>query len=161
MLSSLKLAIDTYFLNEKKGSITLDVSMYIDFGFNFLFFIEMFLSIIAMGLIMDSGSYLRESWNRLDFFIVITSIIDMSLTGADLGIIKIFRMLRVLRPLRFINHNVNLKMVVVALLDSMSSIFNVVIVIAVVYLIFAILGVSFFGGKLQYCSIDMYKVQTD
>ncbi len=78
---------------------------------------EMIIKVTAQGLIMDSGSYLRESWNRLDFFIVITSLIDMSLTGSRIGFIKIFRMLRVLRPLRFINHNVNLKMVVVALMD--------------------------------------------
>jgi len=161
LLSSLKLAVDTYFTNEKPDSFTTHILLYIDFSFNILFSFEMFIKVIAQGLIMDHGSYLRESWNRLDFFIVITSLIDMSLTGFTIGFIKIFRMLRVLRPLRFINHNVNLKMVVVALMDSMSSILNVVIVIAVVYLIFAILGVSFFGGKLQYCSIDMYKVQTE
>lgn len=154
----MKLAIDTYFLTEKPGSFTLLISRYIDWSFNILFAFEMLFKVIAKGLLMDNGSYLRESWNRLDCFIVITSLIDMSLTGVEIGIIKIFRMLRVLRPLRFINHNVNLKMVVVALLDSMGSIFNVVIVITVIYLIFAILGVSFFGGKLQYCSIDMYKV---
>lgn len=161
MLSSLKLAVDTYFLNEKKGSFTLQVSTYIDWTFNILFLFEMMIKMIAMGLIMDNGSYLRESWNRLDCFIVITSMMDMTLNGLDIGIIKIFRMLRVLRPLRFINHNVNLRMVVVALLDSMSSILNVVVVIAVVYLIFAILGVNFFGGRLMYCSIDMYRVQTE
>ena len=108
----------------------------------------MILKITAKGFVMDSGSYLRESWDKLDFFIVITSIMDMALTGVEIGFIKIFRMLRVLRPLRFINHNVNLKMVVVALLDSVSSIFNVVVVLALVFLIFAILGVSFYGGKL-------------
>ena len=148
VLSSLKLGLDTYLLNEKSNSIPSRVSFYIDIVFNILFAFEMIFKVIAMGLVMDNGSYLRESWNRLDFFIVITSVIDMSLTGVEIGIIKIFRMLRVLRPLRFINHNVNLKMVVVALLDSMSSILNVVIVITVVYLIFAIVGVSFFGGKL-------------
>ena len=30
---------------------------------------------------MDDGSYLRESWNQLDFFIVLSSIFDMSLSG--------------------------------------------------------------------------------
>ena len=111
---------------------------------------------------MDKGSYLRDSWDRLDFFIVMSSIIDMAGSGgSELLVIKLLRMLRVLRPLRFINHNKDLKMVVVALLDSMSHIINVIIVIAVVYLIFAIVGVSLFGGKFFYCNIDMYSIQTE
>jgi hypothetical protein len=116
--------------------------------------------LIAIGFIMDEGSYLRESWNQLDFFIVNSSILDMSLDGFDLPILKILRMLRVLRPLRFITHNYELKMVVVALLDSVGGIFNVLIVVAVVYLIFAIMGVNFFMGTFVYCSIDMYRLHT-
>ena len=128
--------------------------------FNIGFIFEMLFKLIAMGFIMDEGSYLRDSWNQLDYFIVMSSIVDMSLTGVDIPIIKIFRMLRVLRPLRFINHNIQLKMVVVALMESVGHIFNVLIVVAVVYLIFAIVGVNFFGGKFFYCNIDMYKLQT-
>jgi hypothetical protein len=70
--------------------------------------------------------------------------------------IRIFRMLRVLRPLRFITTNVALKMIVSALLGSMAHIFNVLIVVAMVFLIFAIMGVSFFAGGFYYCSIDPY-----
>lgn len=39
-----------------------------DFIFAF-FAIEMFIKMIAMG-IMGKGTYLAETWNRLDFFIV-------------------------------------------------------------------------------------------
>ena len=65
-------------------------------------------------------------------------------------------MLRTLRPLRFISHNVAMRLIVGALIESVGSIFNVLIVVAVVYLIFAIVGVSFFGGGFWYCSIDKY-----
>ena len=41
----------------------------------------MTVKVIAMGLIMDGGSYLRESWNQLDFFIVCSSIVDMILSS--------------------------------------------------------------------------------
>lgn len=105
---------------------------------------------------MDEGSYLRESWNQLDFFIVNSSIIDMSTENLQMPFIRIFRMLRVLRPLRFITTNVALKMIVSALLGSMAHIFNVLIVVAMVFLIFAIMGVSFFAGGFYYCSIDLY-----
>ena len=90
-----------------------------------------------------------------------SSIADMSLTGFDLPFIRILRMLRVLRPLRFISRNVGLRMIVVALLDSVSHIFNVLIVVAMVYLVFAILGVNFMMGHFFYCSLDPYVLHTE
>lgn len=109
---------------------------------------------------MDDMSYLRDSWSQLDFFIVNASIVDMSLSGYDIGVVKIMRMLRVLRPLRVIAHNPEMKMVVNALIDSVAHIVNVLIVIAVVYLIFAIIGVNLYGGKFFYCSIEPFKYHT-
>jgi hypothetical protein len=43
-----------------------------------------------LGFFMDDGSYLRESWNQLDFFIVLTSIIDASFENINLPIIKVW-----------------------------------------------------------------------
>lgn len=65
----------------------------------------MVLKIIALGFTMDDGSYLRDSWNSLDFFIVMTSIVDMLLTNTDIPALKVLRMLRMIRPLRVISHN--------------------------------------------------------
>lgn len=117
---------------------------------------EMMIKIISMGFIMDEGSYLRESWNQLDYFIVITSLFDLASTSNKVGFIKVIRILRILRPLRFISHNKAMKMIVAALLDSGGSLFNVMIVIMVVWLMFAILAINLFGGKFFYCDIDTY-----
>lgn len=65
----------------------------------------MVMKIIALGFTMNEGSYLRDSWNGLDFFIVVTSIIDMMLTNTDIPALKVLRMLRMIRPLRVISHN--------------------------------------------------------
>jgi hypothetical protein len=62
-----------------------------------MFAIEMVTKIITMGFIMDNGSYLRESWNQLDFFIVLTSFFDLMMSGKSLGFIKVIRLLRILR----------------------------------------------------------------
>lgn len=85
----------------------------------------------------------------------------MALAGFDLPFIRVLRMLRVLRPLRFISRNIGLKMIVVALLESVGHIFNVAIVISMVYLVFAILGVNFMMGQMFYCSIDPYVLHTE
>ena len=115
--------------------------------FTVCFALESLLKAFAFGFIMDTNSYLRESWNQLDFFIVVTSLIDASLTNVDLPVIKILRLLRILRPLRFISHNSSMKTVVTALLQSLGPIINVGIVVMIVFLMFAILGVNLFGGR--------------
>ena len=76
------------------------------------------------------------------------------MTSVDISVIKVLRLLRVLRPLRFISHNLNMKIVVNALLESVSAIFNVIIVVILVWLMFAILGVSLFSGKFYACKED-------
>lgn len=107
VLSSIKLAADSYIVEQIKSQkgIAYQVSYYADLFFTIMFTTEMVTKIISMGLFMDSGSYLRESWNQLDFFIVLTSLIDLALTGKSIGFIKVIRILRILRPLRFISHN--------------------------------------------------------
>jgi hypothetical protein len=57
--------------------------------FTIFFAFEAFVKGVGMGFIMDKGSYLRESWNQLDFFIVVTSIIDASFENINLPIIKV------------------------------------------------------------------------
>lgn len=128
--------------------------------FNFAFIFEMAVKTIALGFIMDTGSYLQESWNQLDFFIVLCSVIDMIFADLNLPIIKILRMLRTLRPLRVISHDKDLKMIVIALLESVGGIVNVMIVVFMVWLIFAIMGVNFYGGKFMHCSIDIWNLST-
>ena len=105
---------------------------------------------------MDKGSYLRESWNQLDFFIVVTSLVDNMMAGSDIAALKILRMLRILRPLRVVSHNVELKMIVSALLDAGGSILNVMFVILIVWLMFAIFAVNTYKGHFFYCSVDKY-----
>ncbi len=116
----------------------------------------MIIKVISLGFAMDKGSYLRDIWNDLDFCIVFSSYLDMSLSTINLPFIKVVRLLRILRPLRFISHNRDLKLIVVALLGSFNSILNIVVVIAVVFLIFAIIGVSQQGGKYFRCTINPF-----
>ena len=61
-------------------------------------------------------------------------------------------MLRILRPLRFISHNKNLRIIVNSLLGSFNGIFNVTIVILLIFIMFAILGVYLFQGSMSYCA---------
>ena len=70
--------------------------------------------------------------------------------------------MRTLRPLRFVSHNLNMKIVVTALLSSTGAITNVLIVLFLVYLMFAILAMSLLQDKLGYCDTpDYYGINKD
>lgn len=113
-LTSIKLVFDTYIGDEE---LTMkEVSLDIDIFFAAFFLLEMLMKLIAFGFFMEPASYLRESWNILDFFIVCASLVDISVTTINLSFVKILRLLRTLRPLRFITHNRSMKILVSALL---------------------------------------------
>ena len=145
-LSSLKLATDTYMDGLEEDSALLLISDICDSIFTWAFALECLVRVIALGFVMDSGSYLRDSWNQLDFFIVVTSLLDFFLRNVEIPFIKILRLLRTLRPLRVISHNRSLRLIVTALFESVGSIFNVSIVVIVVWLMFAIFGINSYKG---------------
>lgn len=86
--------------------------------------------------------------------------LDMCLSSVNLPIIKILRLLRTLRPLRVISHNVAMKLIVASLFESVGAIFNVMIVVVAVWLMFAIFAINIFAGKFFYCSIGQYTYLT-
>jgi hypothetical protein len=127
MISTLKLIIDTYMESEDS------ISNGFDIFFTTIFTMEALMKAISFGFIMNNHSYLRDYWSQLDFIIVCLSLIDISFQGLDLGALKTLRLLRILRPLRFISHNQNMRLVVTALLESVSGIANVFLVILLIW----------------------------
>uniref|UniRef100_A0A8D1GV19 Ion transport domain-containing protein n=1 Tax=Sus scrofa TaxID=9823 RepID=A0A8D1GV19_PIG len=71
-----------------------------DFIFAF-FAAEMLIKMVALGL-FGQKCYLGDTWNRLDFFIVMAGMMEYSLDGHNVSLSAI-RTVRVLRPLRAIN----------------------------------------------------------
>lgn len=68
----------------------------------FIFFsLEMTIKLIAMSG-WGKGTYLADSWNRLDFFIVMSGAFEYFSPSENLNLTAI-RTIRVLRPLRAIN----------------------------------------------------------
>ena len=151
-LSTFKIVIDTYFIDEPSTSTVIYIMNFIDLSLTILFILEFLIKSVAFGFFQGQSSYIRDHWNQLDFIIIIFSVIDLSVSNINLSSLKSIRVLRTLRPLRFISHNVSMKVVVVALFDSVIAIFNVIIVLLIVWLMFAILGVSLLGGKLYSCA---------
>lgn len=130
-----------------------DISSAVDTLLIALFAMESVMKIVAFGFVLDQHSYLRDSWNRLDMFILIISLVDVGFSSINLSFLKILRLLRTLRPLRFITHASSIKILVSALLQSIDGILNVGIVIILVWMMFAIIGINFNRGKMNYCDL--------
>ena len=156
-VSSLQLAFQTYIQDVPEDAPIRVFDHVAGKIFTYSFMLEFLFKLVALGFVMDKGSYMRESWNQLDFFIVMCSLVDNLMTGQDIAALKILRMLRILRPLRVVSHNVQLKMIVIALLDAGGSILNVIVVVLVVWLMFAIFAVNTYAGYFFYCSINKYE----
>ena len=143
-------------------------SLILEYLIDFCFITEFIIKIIAYGFFMDEHSYLTgkyfiyinlDNWNRLDFLIVFSSIVDMILIYHEvraLWILRILRLIKIIRSLRFISQNSNIKHVVKALLLSAGALANVTLVVFIFYLMYAILGMSLLKGKLGYCDINNY-----
>jgi hypothetical protein len=75
-----------------------------------IFCLEGALKIFAFGFLFNGKeSYLRDTWNIVDFLIIIISVLSSSIPTVDLNILKILRLFRILRPLRLISKNEGLK----------------------------------------------------
>ncbi|XP_035812465.2 voltage-dependent T-type calcium channel subunit alpha-1I-like isoform X1 [Amphiprion ocellaris] len=114
----------------------------------FVFFAgEMLVKMVALGVIGQSG-YLGDTWNRLDFFIVIVGMLEYSLDGHNVSLSAI-RTVRVLRPLRAINRVPSMRILVTLLLDTLPMLGNVLALCFFVFFIFGIVGVQLWAGLLR------------
>lgn len=77
----------------------------------------------------------------MDFFIVITSSIELSMSNSHLQSLRAIRLLRALRPLRVISYNNQLKIVINALFKSIKGIFNTCVILMIVTYIESIIAV--------------------
>lgn len=125
-----------------------------------IFIVEAVLKVIALGFYKNNyegiSSYIKDPWNFIDFIVVVVSLVDVyyelvsSGDSENLSSIKALRAIRALRPLRMISKSKDLKIAIQALLSSIPSMFNVIIVCLLFLLIFAILGVNFFLGTYYF-----------
>lgn len=69
-----------------------------------IFCVEASLKILALGFVLHRGSYLRNIWNIMDFFVVVTGFITAFSQGIDLDMdLRTLRAIRVLRPLKLVS----------------------------------------------------------
>ncbi|XP_027144836.1 sodium channel protein type 4 subunit alpha A isoform X3 [Larimichthys crocea] len=148
LLSSGALAFEDIHI-ERRRTIKI-ILEFADKVFTYIFIIEMLLKWTAYGF----KTYFTNAWCWLDFFIVDISLISLFANWmgySELGPIKSLRTLRALRPLRALSRFEGMRVVVNALVGAIPSIFNVLLVCLIFWLIFSIMGVNLFAGKFYRC----------
>jgi hypothetical protein len=95
-------------------------------------------------------AYLYEPWNRLDFFLVV-----ISLLGAYLGEdsdLKVLRVFRAFRPLRVLGKDKDLQKILRALMMALPAVVNVIFMAICLYFVLGIMGVSLMMGLFYRCN---------
>ncbi|KAK0177991.1 hypothetical protein PV328_001980 [Microctonus aethiopoides] len=148
--SSITLCFEDIYLDD--NPFLKKILYWTNLGFCALFSIEMLLKWLALGFC----KYFTSFWTILDFIIVFVSMFSLLIEeNENLKVLRSLRTLRALRPLRAISRWQGMRIVVNALMYAIPSIFNVLLVCLVFWLIFSIMGVQFFGGKFFKC-LDEY-----
>ncbi|RLN91051.1 hypothetical protein BBJ28_00004364 [Nothophytophthora sp. Chile5] len=154
IVSTVELAIDNP-LNSPDNALV-NVLSWFDLILTVLFMLEVAIKIVATGFVLHDGAYLRNSWNIMDFATTAVAGFFMGQGSSKFKFVKTLRTFRALRPLRMINRNPGLKLVVSSLIASIPQILNVIMVCLLVFIIFSILAVNNLKGKFYSCQGDVF-----
>ncbi|CAO1437735.1 unnamed protein product [Diamesa serratosioi] len=114
-----------------------------------IFCVEASLKILALGFVMHKNSYLRNIWNIMDFFVVVTGFMTLfpdQGTGVDL---RTLRAIRVLRPLKLVSGIPSLQVVLKSIIKAMAPLLQIGVLVLFAIVIFAIIGLEFYSGALH------------
>nr|AUY61917.1 sodium channel Nav2 [Lethenteron camtschaticum] len=146
ILSSFTLTLDDKY-NSSNAQL-MQVLRYMDLFYMAFFSMEMFLKMIGLGL----HKYFTSFWTLLDCFLVLVSWLNQLASAVPaLKSLRSLRTLRALRPLRAISRWKGMRLVVNALVTSIPSISNVMLMCLLFWMVFGIAGVQLFGGKFFRC----------
>uniref|UniRef100_A0A803WG84 Voltage-dependent L-type calcium channel subunit alpha n=1 Tax=Ficedula albicollis TaxID=59894 RepID=A0A803WG84_FICAL len=147
----------------------------VEYAFLIIFTVETFLKIIAYGLLLHPNAYVRNGWNLLDFVIVIVGLFSVILeqltketdggghSGGKPGgfDVKALRAFRVLRPLRLVSGVPSLQVVLNSIIKAMVPLLHIALLVLFVIIIYAIIGLELFIGKMHKSCFLIDSVEDD
>ena len=125
-----------------------------------IFVIEVILKLYASA--PDVKQYFKDGWNVFDFSIVVVALIPMTGQFAVIG-----RLLRLLRVARLISVLPELRLIVTTLIRTIPSMFHVVVLMLVLFYIYAVAGFNLFHetnpefwGDLGTSMLTLFRIVT-
>ncbi|KAK9709140.1 Ion transport protein [Popillia japonica] len=123
-----------------------------------IFCVEASLKILALGFVLHRGSYLRNIWNIMDFFVVLTGFLTMfpqEIIAVDL---RTLRAIRVLRPLKLVSGIPSLQVVLKSIIKAMAPLLQIGLLVLFAIVIFAIIGLEFYSGALHKTCYSLFDI---
>jgi hypothetical protein len=119
-----------------------------------VFSLEMVVKIVALGLVLHKGAYVRSGWNCFDGAMTILTVVSLLMNLQNIAVLRTFR---VLRSLRTIGHVKQLRQLLNTLAQAIPSVATSLMLLAWFILVFAILGLQVCGGGTlsQRCYEDL------
>ncbi len=158
LFSAVLVGLETYSPLAERYSALLSL---LDRGVIFIFVVEIALKILARG--SRPLEFFKDPWNVFDFLIVGICLIP----AVDTHFVAVLRVARVLRVLRMISLFPKLQLLIGALLKSLPSMGYVILLLSILFYIYAVLGSFMFGqkdplhfGNLHLSLITLFKVLT-
>ena len=133
--------------NPDSDSVRNQIGNYSEPFFTTMFTLEALIKITAFGFIWGKNTYLRDPWNWLDFTVVVTSLLSILPGVSNLSMIRTFRLFR---PLRSFTSLPQMKSIISTMLASMAKLGEIMIVAAIFFYIFSVLGLSLWNGEIHY-----------
>jgi voltage-gated sodium channel len=156
--SAIIIGIETYSEIASKYGLIL---VFLDKFIISCFVVEIGLKIVSNG--KRPWNFFLDPWNVFDFVIVAICLIP----AGDTHFFAAFRILRVLRILRMITFLPKLRLLIGALVKSIPSMGYIILLIAILFYVYAIAGVFVFGasdpmhfGDLHHTLVTLFKVLT-
>lgn len=133
-----------------------DIFNTFDFAILVIFIMELVLKIYAYGF-----RFFLNAWNVFDFLIVTIAAIPSA------GIFSVFRTLRILRTLRLLKNVPKLRMIIESLIKAIPSIGWIILLLAIIYYIFAVVGTNVYGdafpqwfGTMGESTFTLFQIMT-
>ena len=151
VLSSLLLIFYSPLKDPKEDTLNKSIIM-IEYIFSYFFFIESLVEIFAFGAFFNGpNSYLRQNLNMLDFLFNLLIITNHWL-GSKTGVyFNASRALRTFTLVELLNSTASINIIVHSLMNSIPSIFNLVLIETILFFAISIVCVSYFKGSFFEC----------
>jgi hypothetical protein len=128
--------------------------------FLYLFTVECSFKLIAMGLYLGPDTYLADTWNWIDFTVVVAGWLEMV---PGIPSVAFLRTVRVLRPLRTLTRVASMRTLIQGVISAIPALVNVMAMFLFCFSLFGILAVEMWGsnGILYHrCRTTPYPVKT-
>ena len=114
--------------------------------FLIIFFFEFLIKSIALGFIIGKNTYLKDLWNCLDFFVLISSFLYF-IFGINFTPLRLFKLIKIFRTINLFPH---LTRFIDIFIDSFYDLIYFYFLLFISILFFSIIGFSFFNSRFQY-----------